>query len=82
MEEDNVNWRETYFEVVASIVFDLNDLKSKVAQLYENEGRGSLYELADEITKEFEELYKDTLWDGEWIDVLDDFISKKIDELD
>ena len=75
------NWQETHFEIVDVIVQWLNQPKENIPNVIlkvENtQGRAGLYDLAKEWTDEFEQLYKDKEWDGEWLDTIDEFIREK-----
>lgn len=80
--ERNDDWVETHFEVVARIAqeleYELYD--TPVYRRYSEGGRGGLYELAEELTNEFQELHKDRVWDGEFFDVLEEFLNEKLND--
>jgi len=75
------SWQETHFEVVSAIAIELfkdNTPSKLMAERYEAHGIGGMYELAKELTDKFEKKFKGKVWDGEWIDVLDDFIKEEL----
>lgn len=75
------SWTETHHEIVKVIGIELNkdESNSKVINdRYAEQGTGGMYELAEELTDEFEELHKDTVWDGEFFDTIDKFIQEKL----
>lgn len=75
------SWTETHHEIVKVIGIELNkdESTSKVINdRYAEQGTGGMYELAEELTDEFEELHKDTVWDGEFFDTIDKFIKEKL----
>lgn len=75
------NWHETHFEVVKAIVVQLqkDDLTGKVQEVYESYGYGGIYELAEDLTDQFESLYEGKNWDGEYLDTIDQFLSEKLE---
>lgn len=75
------NWQETHFEIVCAIAIELNKdtFDSKViADRHEAQGRGGIYELAEELTDEFEAKNEGREWDGEYFDEIDLFIKEKL----
>ena len=74
------SWLETYFEVVSFITlqYERESVTSKVAELYERNGSGGMYELAKELTDEFELLNKGRVWDGEFFEELESFLMQKL----
>lgn len=76
------SWQETHYEVVSEITTQLmlyfeQNLCNAVGERYEAQGRGGMYELAEELTDEFELLNKGRDWDGEFFDELESFLSSK-----
>jgi hypothetical protein len=76
-------WQETHYEVVAAITNEIaDDLNSEFREdlvhktLREN-GHGGLYELAEELTDEFELLIKGREWDGEFFEEIERFLDEK-----
>jgi hypothetical protein len=71
------NWHETHFEIVSAIVTYAAEYDVvKAAQ--KKHGHGGLYELAKDLTNEFETLHSETLWDGEYREQLEKFIDEKL----
>jgi hypothetical protein len=68
------SWCKTYYEIVNFLTFT-----SKVAKFYEQNGTEGMYELARELTDEFETLNKGREWDGEFFKEIESFLIKKID---
>ena len=69
---------ETHYEIVAA--FYTHQESPKLIDIEENKGRGGMYMYAQELTEEFHEKYKDTLWGEEldWHDTLDEFLKEKL----
>lgn len=74
------NWQETHFEVVQAIALEAaKDQPQGIVKLrQENQGHGGLYELAEELTDEFEKLNEGKNWDGEFFDEIEEFLEKKL----
>ena len=79
------SWQETHFEVVMGIadtlVPDLANAIEENSVAYkrqEEQGTGGLYELAEELTNEFETINQGKEWDGEFRDELDKFLDLKL----
>lgn len=73
------SWHETHFEIVAEITKWDNDINppNSIKKVQDEQGIGGLYELAKELTNEFETLYKDREWDGDFFDTIESFINEK-----
>lgn len=72
-------WIETHHEVVAEITSRLHtNYTGKVKEVAEDQGKGGLYELAEDLTNEFENLNKDREWDGEFFEEIDEFLVEKL----
>ena len=71
-------WQETHFEVVSYLVETSHHKGSLSNRERELNGLGGLYELAEELTDDFENLHKDRLWDGDFLDVMDTFLNSKV----
>jgi hypothetical protein len=74
-------WQETHFEVVSKLSWQLqqDEFDSKlVADRYVASGIGGMYELAEELTDEFENLFQGREWDGDFFEALDDFLTAKL----
>lgn len=69
------NWQETHFEIVAYLM-DTKEIEGEPASIrFAGQGRGGLYEMAEEMTDAFEESNKDTIWDGEFFDTLSQWLT-------
>lgn len=77
------SWQETHFEVVQAIAIEWAKDKPTglVAQRQAEKGHCGLYELAEELTDEFELKNKDRFWDGEFFEEIADFTRKKLHPL-
>ena len=71
---------ETHFEIVKRIVLEEEVIgKSNVVfETLEQKGTGGLYGLAEDLTIEFQEQHKDQKWDGEFLEVMEDFLDEKL----
>ena len=57
---DIESWNETHYEMVQAIVLNPD---SEIVKTTEDEmGYGGMYELANDLTDEFEEMHKGKLW--------------------
>lgn len=74
------SWRETFFDVVTRITLIIdNELPSKIVHLImEMEGRGGLYDLAESLTDEFEEIHRGRQWDGEYVETVEMFLDDRL----
>ena len=74
------SWQETHFEVVQAITIEYmkDNPRGVVKERHDSQGHGGLYELAEELTNEFEELNKGREWDGEFFDEIQDFLNSKL----
>lgn len=79
------SWQETHFEVVCEIRriwgddnFEYKNFGGVVLERYEAQGTGGLYELAQELTDEFELLNKDREWNGEFFCEIEGFLKEKL----
>ena len=69
---------ETYYEISVFINDELNRYAdSVVIAEYHKYGHGSVYELALNWTTEFQNMYNDMAWDGDYRDTLDGFLKNK-----
>lgn len=78
---NKTDYLETFFEIVDSLSMALNEEGSSVQEQYEQGGRGWLYETAQEWADEFQEKHAATEWDGEFLEVIQEFIEDKIKQL-
>lgn len=73
---------ETHHEVVSAITLDLQ--QKFISPLIYNKqmemGRGGLYELAEELTDEFEKMHEGYEWDGDFFDTIEEFLVDKFNE--
>jgi len=67
---------ETFYEIVAA--FYSNPTSRRLQDIEENEGRGGMWEYAQKLTEQFQELHKDREWDGEFYDEIDNFLIDKL----
>lgn len=72
------SWQETHFEVVSFFYNPDNTNSPLIHKIYEEYGTGGMYELAEDLTDEFEEFNKDKNWDGEFFDEIHSFLFNKI----
>ena len=74
------SWHETHHEVVSflTLEYERDSVTSRVAEFYERNGTGGMYELARELTDEFETLNKGREWDGEFFEEIEFFLTQKI----
>ena len=74
------SWQETHFEIVSAIVIEArkNFPSGKVGQAIEAKGTGGLYELAKELTDQFEKMHKGYQWDGEFFDTIEEFCENEL----
>lgn len=74
------SWVETHFEVVSviSYISRLDEPYGLVKERLEAQGTGGLYELAEEITDEFEKTYNGKKWDGEYFEEIWKFLENRL----
>lgn len=75
---NKVEYLETHFEVVSAIVRQLDNEKSTSYHIRETQGLGGLYELAEELTDEFQEKYENYEFDGDFLDLIDLFLKDRV----
>jgi hypothetical protein len=74
-----ISWQETHYEVVAGIISRI-DIEGTIPNaVQKGKGTGGLYELAKDLTDEFETINAGRQWDGEFFDVIEKFLHKKLD---
>ena len=74
------SWMETFYEMSSAITMELAKephIGLLVAKRYDEQGHGGMYELAEELTNEFEKLHAGRQWDGEFFDTIQQFIESK-----
>lgn len=76
----DTSWKEAHFEVVAAITrsLDSGSPSQKLLDISEKQGTGGLYELAEDLTTEFECLHADRQWDGDFFDEISKFLEQKL----
>ncbi len=67
------SWHESHFEFVEIIVRSLDTEGSYPYQVHTTMGTGGLYELARNMTNQFEQLHAGKSWDGEFFDEVENF---------
>lgn len=77
------NWQETHFEICEAITQAMSNsaMDDNVAKRrHEEQGRGGLYELAEELTTKFEKENENVEWgiDTLYLDTIDEFIQREI----
>lgn len=76
------SWQETHYEVVSAIERSWNAMGESDSQVVSErqlaQGHGGLYELAEELTDEFEALNAGREWDGEFFDEIEVFLDRKL----
>lgn len=73
------SWHETHFEIVTAIQEALKKgTTNKVTEKVEEQGTGGLYEMAAQLTHNFEALHKGREWDGEFYDEIDKFVEEEL----
>ena len=71
------SWIETYSEVSRIIRELIEQEHPVILPQYEQTGYGLIYLLSEQITDEFETMYKDKFWDGDWFDTLEEHVYNK-----
>jgi hypothetical protein len=76
----DTGWIETHYEISGAIYleFEKDNPTGLVAERHAAQGTGGLYELAEELTDEFEEMNNGREWDGEYIEEIYSFIQNKL----
>lgn len=74
------SWHETHYEVVQAITMEhaKDEPQGLVKERHDAQGHGGLYELAVELTNEFEKLNEGREWDGEYLQEIDEFMKAKL----
>jgi hypothetical protein len=75
----NTSWIETHHEVVSTIAISLhlNEPDTLWMKRAEEQGTGGLYELAQELTDEFEKANETREWDGDFFNEIEAFMEFK-----
>ncbi len=79
-ETNFTSWHETHYEIVQAITIEQTKEQPQglAQERHDAQGHGGLYELAQELTDEFENKNKDREWDGEFFDEIDSFLKEKL----
>jgi hypothetical protein len=76
------SWMETHYEVVQAITIEWtkDEPKGVVKECQETLGHGGLYELAEELTDEFELKYNTEYWSEGlgYFETLENFLSERL----
>lgn len=76
------SWMETHYEVVQAITIEWTtpDPKGTIRDKHDEQGAGGLYELAEELTDEFELKYQGVIWGVvlEYFETLENFLSERL----
>ena len=79
------SWQETHYEVVAAITTELISYYERgvfnhelIRRTLTEKGHGGLYELANDLTDEFENLHQGREWDGEFFETIENFLNEKL----
>ena len=76
----NEGWNETYFEITKVICKETEGecYVKKLVDIQESKGYGSLWDFAKRLTDKFQRDYKDIIWDGNYLDTLEQFLEKNL----
>lgn len=74
------NWQETHFNIVSYIAITCETVGTMANSINNKQGTGGLYDLALNLTNEFEKLHKGKQWDGEYFDEIENFLELKENE--
>jgi hypothetical protein len=75
------SWHETHYEVVQAITLIVSQDRrtaNVVSERHDTQGHGGLYELAQELTDEFEKQFAGHEWDGEFYDTIEEWLAEKL----
>lgn len=76
------SWQETHFEVVSHVASSSDREGTLAFQRSQQQGMGGLWELAQELTDEFENLHKGNEWEeGKWLETIWEFLEAKDKEI-
>lgn len=78
---DLENWAETHYEFVR-IIEEARQNENPAMEFIENTtGIGGFWQLAFDMTQEYEKLYKDRKWYSDWLDEIESFFDTKLQTL-
>jgi hypothetical protein len=75
------SWQETHYEIVQAItlIWTQDEPYGIVAERQEAQGHGGLYELAEELTDEWEALHEGETWeDMGYLETLENWLNEKL----
>jgi hypothetical protein len=67
--------------MAAAIEREVDAENPSIMAHYDVHGTAFKWETAKAWTEEFQELHKDRVWDGDWLETVEEFISQKINKL-
>ncbi len=67
------SWHESHFEIIDIILRSLDNEGSHPHEVKCEQGVGGLYQLAYNMTDQFEQLHIGRIWDGEFFDEVEKF---------
>jgi hypothetical protein len=75
-------WQETHYEIVSLVERELSkdNPSGVIGHIYERQGIGGMYELAEDWTDEFEQNNQGREWDGDFPDEICEFVKRKNNE--
>lgn len=79
--QDLDTFLETHYEIAAAIERGIDSENPFLMAQYDLHGTGFKWETAKAWAEEFQLIHKGRIWDGEWLDTLEEFISEKINKL-
>lgn len=76
---DFTSWIETFYEVVSKLNKLEQESNNTFNDLIDSKGGiGGMYEFAEDLTDEFENLNENREWDGEFFDEIESFMNNKL----
>jgi len=74
-------WLNTHYEVVAAMEQALSEGHKKLTAYYNDGGTIAKWNLAKGITSKFEDFYAGILWNGEFLESINEFVQEELSEL-
>lgn len=71
------SWMETHHEVVQHLTTTADKEGSRAERTMEQGGTGTLYELGQELTDQFETQFCGKVWDGEFYDTIEAWLQEQ-----
>lgn len=79
-QEQLKEWSETHYQIVSIVNFQIEqDNGNKFNVIQEREGSGGIMDICHDLTNKFQEIHKDTIWDGEWYEEIELFVRSYMD---